>query len=98
MSKKVFIQDAIVGLETSNLKDIASQLNVVLANDAKALEYFRRSPNEFLADRGLNVDSRREFLKDAGIRDTSAKFSFCLKTCWCTDCCITSISITNSSK
>lgn len=98
MAKHIVIQNAIVGLSTEDLKEEVRQLNQLFASDAKALERFRNAPNEFLEDRGVNVDARRELLKDAGIRDTSAKFSFCITTCWCTGCCITTVNITNSSK
>ena len=93
MSKKMTISNAIVGLNVDDVKNFATQLNVLLAADRKAQADFTRAPNEFLADRGISLDIRREFLKDAHITDTSPKANVCYVTCWFTNCAITSITV-----
>lgn len=65
-----------------------------IKNDPKSLAAFKKSPSKYLADIGLNVDARREMLKNepGGGKYVSANRGCrwtCLFTdCPCTKCCI----------
>lgn len=97
MAKKTSkIEGAIVGLSVEESKEFVLQLSTVLKNDKTQMASFKKDPNVFLSNRGLNIDLRREILTGSEF-SSSAKVNWCLKTCWCTDCCITEINITNST-
>ena len=86
MSKKLIIQKATVNLSLTELKDFTTQLNTLFSQDRRLKEQFWAAPNQFLSDCGLNIDLRREFLKDANITDTSPRASICFWTCVFTGC------------
>jgi hypothetical protein len=60
-------------------------------------EAFRRDPRRALSALGLNEDVQRELLIDmkqfAAASDCT--WTCLIKTCWCTACCITDVSITS---
>jgi hypothetical protein len=66
-----------------------------LKTDKKSLAAYKKSPNQYLADIGLNVDVRREILLN---EPNGKRFAAKNKKCWwtcvftacpCTNCCIT---------
>lgn len=66
-----------------------------IKNDPKSMAAFKKSPSKYLADIGLNIDARRELLKNEPGGGKYAKanvkchFSCLWTECPCTHCCIT---------
>lgn len=89
------IENAIIQIDKNEIKSFTVQLNELFKTNEKEVKLFKLDPNNYLENRGLNIDVRRELLQDSNFK-SYAKVNWCLLTCTCTNCCITAINITNS--
>ena len=85
------IDKGIVLPDKAALRKIAEHLK----SDPKSLKAFKKSPTKYLADIGLNVDVRRELLKNEpgggrfAVANRGCRITCVFTACPCTNCCIT---------